>query len=296
VTLHRDDINGNTEDATPISTVKDTVAPTAPGIQLDVLSDTGVSSSDWITSLATPHFTLTGEAGASPTVYVDGVVYTGQVLAPAVTLDDHTHDRRGVAALATGARPLFISTSGSLHATFTLDNGATLTNNRALGLSFSVTDPSPTATLTITANGVTIYNGMYANTPVASLAGADGLYTLTATITDQAGNAISLSRTITLDTLGPAVTAALGATTNGTAYDASRLVVTRRRATRTVSSRRAQRSIPDDLHERRHDRPRLAHRGRPYGDGHRDRCSRQRHGRLGELHDPPTAKGIRRDQ
>ena len=54
VTVHEIDINGNTEDADPLAIVKDTIAPNAPGIQLDAASDTGFSSSDWITSLATP--------------------------------------------------------------------------------------------------------------------------------------------------------------------------------------------------------------------------------------------------
>jgi len=46
-------------------------------------------------------------------------------------------------------------------------------------------------------------------------------------VTDQAGNAIGLTRTITLDTTGPTVSASLGAPTNGTAYDVgARLALT----------------------------------------------------------------------
>ena len=168
-----------------------------------------------------PHFTLTGEAGASPTVYVDGVLYTGQVLAAGShTVTATLTDAAGnVSALATAARPLIISTSGSLQATLTVDGGAAITNQRALSLLFAVTDPSPAATITITANGTVVYSGAYSNTPAASLVGADGLYAIVATITDQAGNTISLSRTIRLDTTGPAVSASLGAPTNGTYYD-----------------------------------------------------------------------------
>jgi hypothetical protein len=110
VALHEVDINGNTEDATAVTVRKDTVAPNAPGIQLDASSDTGVSSSDWSTSHATPHFTLTGEAGAAPIVYVDGVVYTGQVLTPGThTVTAMLTDAAGnVSALATAALPLVL--------------------------------------------------------------------------------------------------------------------------------------------------------------------------------------------
>ena len=61
---------------------KDTVAPVAPTVTLNPLDDSGVSSSDYITNVTAPRITVTAEAGATITVYVNGSLYTGQTLAP----------------------------------------------------------------------------------------------------------------------------------------------------------------------------------------------------------------------
>ena len=75
------DIMGHTALATSIGITNDTVAPNAPTVVLDPASDTGASSSDYVTNITSPVFIVTGETGATARVYVNGVLYTGQVLA-----------------------------------------------------------------------------------------------------------------------------------------------------------------------------------------------------------------------
>ena len=86
----------------------------APTVALNASSDTGVSSSDYITSVTTPVFTVTLGAGAvSSTVYVNGVQYSGQALAPGsytVTATDTDQAGNGSAA-ATAPKTLVIVTN-----------------------------------------------------------------------------------------------------------------------------------------------------------------------------------------
>jgi hypothetical protein len=221
VTVHEVDLNGNMQDADPLSIRKDTLAPNAPGIALDATSDTGASQTDWVTTVTSPGFVLTGEASATPTVYVGGVLYTGQSLAAGsyVVTATLTDTAGNVSAVATAPLQLVISTSSSLQVTLTVNNSATYSKTRALTIALTATDTSTASLLLITANGVTVYNGVYTATPPVNLTGADGTYTIAAMVTDQAGASATVTRTITLDTVGPTVTASLGAPTNGTVYD-----------------------------------------------------------------------------
>ncbi|HUZ82918.1 MAG TPA: Ig-like domain-containing protein, partial [Gaiellaceae bacterium] len=52
-----------------------------------------------------------------------------------------------------------------------------------------------------------------------ALAGADGNYNVVVQVTDQAGNTLTTSRSITLDTTGPTIALSLPSPTNGTYYD-----------------------------------------------------------------------------
>src|SRR5262249_55714244 len=61
--------------------VKKTAAPPAPTVALNPLDDNGISSSDYITTVTSPRFTITTVTGTTTTTYVNGVVYTGQKLA-----------------------------------------------------------------------------------------------------------------------------------------------------------------------------------------------------------------------
>jgi hypothetical protein len=59
----------------------------------------------------------------------------------------------------------------------------------------------------------------YSGAASMTLIGPDGLYTVSVTVTDVAGNATVLMQTIRLDTVGPTITYSMTAPTNGTSYD-----------------------------------------------------------------------------
>ena len=84
ITAKATDVAGNVSAASgALSVTIDTIAPAAPSV-LDLLaaSDTGVSSTDNITSVATPTFTGTAEAGSTVTLF-DGTNAVGTGIATA---------------------------------------------------------------------------------------------------------------------------------------------------------------------------------------------------------------------
>ena len=93
--------NERSLDATLTGVTVDTTLPTAPTIDLDTASDTGVSTTDNITADTTPSFTITNYATvtAADTVtvswLVDGTVQAGQTAStftPATALTDGEYD------------------------------------------------------------------------------------------------------------------------------------------------------------------------------------------------------------
>jgi hypothetical protein len=210
---------GNTSTNT-IYVTKSTVAPSAPTIALSPSSDSGVSSTDYITKINNPVFTTTAAASSIVTVYVNGAVYTGQHLPDgSYTVTATATDVYGNgSATATAPKTLVIVTSPPT-GSFTVAgaktyNGVLYTNSTTPSLSLSFTDPSGVDQVAVSVNGGTSYGAWqtYATTvPAGTLANGDGSYTIFVELKDVAGN-ISVgtySLTVQLRTAGPTISASL---------------------------------------------------------------------------------------
>lgn len=108
--------------------VIDTVFPVAPSLpDLDIVSDTGISTSDNITSDTTPSFTMTCETGTT------------------VTLDDGTTSYTGVCAAGTvtiNVSPALIDGIYSFNVSQTDDAGNTSTTAGPLSVTIDTVAPS----------------------------------------------------------------------------------------------------------------------------------------------------------
>jgi hypothetical protein len=223
------DAAGNTSGVTVMTVTKITGIPAAPRIALNAFDDSGISSSDWITNVRSPRFTISG--AGTPTIYVNGALYSGQALADgAYTVTATLTDLAGnVSPIVRALLPLLIDTSapsGSLTIGGTLINGQLATRNPmlALALSFSDSDTGMSQ-MAVSTNGGSTYGAAvaYAASTTASLTG-DGLYTIAVKVTDVAGNASVITTTIRLDTAPPVITASLPAPTNTTFYDVGKKI------------------------------------------------------------------------
>jgi len=226
---------GNTGAAsTPLSVTIDTTAPSAPGtIDLDSGSDTGVSSSDNVTSDTTPTFNGTAEANSTITLYdTDGTTVLGTT-----TADGSGNWTITVSTLASGSHTLTVkakdaagnesgaSSSFSVTIDTTAPNAPTgldvlassdsgtsntdnITSNNTPTVSGAGAEPGSTVTLYDT-NGTTVLGTATAdssgNWSVTTSTLADGTHTLTAKVKDTAGNvgAASSSLTVTIDSTAP---------------------------------------------------------------------------------------------
>jgi len=224
------DTLGNPSDPSTGTLTKDTVAPAAPAIAL--LDDTGASEADWITSVAAPRMTVSGEAGASTTIYVGATIYTGQALADgAYAVSASMRDAAGnVSLLGVAPRLLIIDTtapSGSFTITgSTLVNGTLATNNPNLALPVSfIDDGSGLAQVSVSTDGGVSYPVIESYVVYEAVAlPVDGLYVVAVRVTDLAGNSRVTSLAIRLDTSGPAITDALSAPSNNGSYDVGQSV------------------------------------------------------------------------
>ena len=87
-------------------------------------------------------------------------------------------------------------------------------------MALGTTSSAGVSNVQVTVGTTVVYNGSLAGAPTSvTLSGADGVYTVTVVVTDAAANTTSVSKSITLDTTGPTVTASLSAANNGTFYD-----------------------------------------------------------------------------
>jgi hypothetical protein len=176
-----------------------------------------------------PRFTIAG--AGTPTIYVNGVLYSGQALADGVyTVTATLTDLAGnVSPIVRASLPLRIdtsATSGSLTIGGTLINGQLATANPTLALALSFADSDTGMSQTaVSTDGGTTYGAAVAYAPslTASLAG-DGLYTIAVKVTDVAGNASVVITTIRLDTTPPVITASLPPPTNTTFYDVGKKI------------------------------------------------------------------------
>ena len=225
-------VGSNTSSPSSALTITiDTTAPTAPAaLDLTAASDTGVSSTDNITSVTTPTFTGTAEAFATVKLY-DGATLVGTVAADSAgnwsitssALSSGVHsitstgtDVAGNVSVATGALSVTIDTTSPTTPTApdlaaASDSGVSNTDNLT-----NVTTPLLQGTTEAGAI-VKIYDGASllgtvtadgtGNWTYTTGALAAGVHSFTTTSTDTAGNvsAASPALVVTVDTTGPAV-------------------------------------------------------------------------------------------
>ncbi|SDH13643.1 MULTISPECIES: Ig-like domain-containing protein [unclassified Duganella] len=214
-------------------------APAAP--LLDAASDSGLSSSDGITRITTPHLTGTAEAGASVLVF-DGALQIGSAttddsgnwsFTPTAALGEGAHsltvkaaDAAGNVSLASAALLLTIDTKApNAPSAPDLADGSDLGSSKTDNIT-SVTRPLVTGTAEVGAT-VALYDGnVLLGSAVADGSGAwqitpaqdlaNGAHVLTAKATDAAGNVspASPSLTVTINATPPLSPSALDLTTD----------------------------------------------------------------------------------
>jgi len=215
--------------------------PPTPTLAINPSSVTGLCSpactNDYVTNINNPSFIVTdADPAATISIYVNGVLYTGQHLA------DGTYCVTAVATNPLGfhspavtlAKLLLIDTTAPA-GSFTVSGGKTINGQ------VSTTSKTPTLQLSFSDCGSGIYSISYsinggsfsavaanASQLPVSLAAGDGLYTIVFRVTDCAGNVYTDTQTVRLDTTGPAITASLSAPQNtmvANSYDGSANIV-----------------------------------------------------------------------
>lgn len=229
ITARATDLAGNSSSASAglVITV-DTLAPAVPSVpDLIAASDSGSSSTDNLTNATTPTFIGTAEAGAAVKLYA-GVVLAGTDTATggnySVTSSALTQAVYSFTATATDGAGNTSGASGGLTVTVDISAAAPSTPDLATAsdTGSSSTDnitnaTTPTFTGTAEAGAtVTLYNaGVEAgsgvatggNYSIATSVLAEGARSITARVTDAAGNLSSASSAlvITVDTTAPVV-------------------------------------------------------------------------------------------
>jgi hypothetical protein len=229
LTVTETDPAGNpTVSTTNLMKMVQTVA--TPTVSLNTASDSGSSSSDYITNVNAPQFTAKSTtAGATTAVYVNGVLYAGQKLADGkYTVTAVASDQYGnVSATGTALKTLVIVTvpptgswaiSGAV-----VVGGVPSTSSKTPTLSLSFSDLGGIYQMsTSTNNGLTWSAAVaYAATTTISLSAGDGSYTVIVKLTDAAGNVGTYTQTVRLDTTGPTISASLSAPQATIGYDGS---------------------------------------------------------------------------
>src|SRR4029077_9501262 len=209
--------------------LKPPVAPPAPTLTLNAADDSGISSTDWVTSVRTPRLSAAAASGSYPgttvALTVNGTAYSGAPLA------DGSYS---VIATATDIAGNATSTSHSLvidgvapTGPFPLSGaklvGATLwTNSLTPILQLSFTDGgSGAARMQLSTDGGVTFGAWqsYATSATITLPNADGVYTIVVRVMDAAGNVGSSSRSVGLKRTAPTITTSQTAPTNAGSYD-----------------------------------------------------------------------------
>jgi hypothetical protein len=227
LTVTLTDAAGN---ATTVTTTlfKDTIAPPAPTVALNPLDDSGASNSDYVTNVTSPRFNVSAQSGATVTVYVNGVVYTGQQLASgSYTVTATATDAYGnVSTAGTAPKTLVVDTAVPT-GSFTVSsaktiNGQLATNSQTLTLALSLNGTgSSMSQMAISTDGGLTFGATvaYAATATVTLPSANAVYTIVVRATDAAGNSALFSQTVRLDTAGPTISNTITAPTNNGSYD-----------------------------------------------------------------------------
>lgn len=229
ITATATDLAGNTSSASAgLAITVDTSAPAIPSVpDLTAGSDTGSSSTDNLTNDTTPTFTGTAEAGATVSVYAGvtpagtGPATGGSYSVTTSTLPQAVYsftatatDAAGNSSAASAGLTVTIDTSAATPSTPDLaaasDTGTSDIDNITNDTTATFTGSAETgATVTLYDAGVEVGSGVATggSYSVTTSALAEGARTITARITDAAGNLSSASGglVITVDTTAPVV-------------------------------------------------------------------------------------------
>jgi hypothetical protein len=230
ITAKATDVAGNVSAASAaLSVTIDTMVPGAPSApNMTAASDTGESDTDNITSVTTPTFNGTAEAGSTVTLY-DGTTAVGSVVTPAT--GNWTVTSKALAAGVHGITAKAVDVAGNVSAASTAlavtiqnsiaapstpdlvdysDSGVSSTDNIT-----KVARPDIAGTAAV-GSTVTVYDGTtLIGTDLADAAGTwiitapalvNGVHSITAKAVDVAGNASAASAAllVTIDTVVPA--------------------------------------------------------------------------------------------
>jgi hypothetical protein len=194
----------------------DRTPPAQPTLALNALDDHGMSSTDFVTNVAAPRVVVSGEAGATPTVYVDGVLYTGQTLADGThTLTATLTDAAGNVSTA-AAHTLVIDTAPPSAKLVVQTNGVTVSGTLAVTSNVvnlklvAVKDTgSGVAQAAVSLDGGTTWSALAASSgAIAVTLPGDGTYAIVVRVIDLAGNSDFMpTQSVRLDTTGPTLAA-----------------------------------------------------------------------------------------
>ena len=212
--------------------LNDVVAKLAtPTVTLAPASDSGLSSSDYITNVSKPEFIVATAAGTTATVYVNGTAYTGQKLADGSYLVTVTAtDAYGNTATGSAPKTLVIATA-------TPAGGFTVTGAKTIGAEQVIATATPTLALSYSAsdglgsievstNGGASWEAVKvpASSVGVALGSGDGARTIEVRVTDVAGNTVTSTLTLRLDTTGPTISASLSSPQSAIGYDGTALI------------------------------------------------------------------------
>ncbi len=217
--------NGNAIATQNVQAV-DTLEPTAPVISAMIANDTGVSNTDRITQDKTPTITGTAEANSIIQLF-NGIATFGTTTAdntgawsftPAADLTDAVYnitakatDAAGNTSIASAPLSIEIDTTADAGTALAFANVNTLVNNTtANNFTFNLNgvdagNTTPVVTISDGSNSITATQGAGTSWS-ADISGLnDGTLSITATTSDVAGNAATITQTsILLDTVAPA--------------------------------------------------------------------------------------------
>lgn len=228
ITAKTTDLAGNVSVASSAtSIVVDVTAPAAPSVPaLTTASDTGRSSTDRITKLATPTMTGTTTAATTVTLY-DGTVASGSAIAAAtsysVTTTALPSGSRSITAKATDLAGNTSVSSAALTITIDLtappapsipvlssssDSGSLTTDSITNVTTPTVTGSNESKAIVLLWDGAVQVGSRTANAKSYSIISTtltNGVHNLTVTATDVAGNQgpASAARVVTIDTVAP---------------------------------------------------------------------------------------------
>nr|MDA8357774.1 hypothetical protein [Actinomycetota bacterium] len=207
---------------------KTTKRPGSPTVALTPASDSGPSSTDYVTNVTTPSFLVTpGATAVSTTVYVNGVPYTGQVLPTGTyTVSAVSVNVAGNPSYTAYApKTLVIDTNpptGSFSVKATTIGGVTYTDNPTLTLSLAFSGaPAGLSQMAFSTDGGATFGTAlaYATSAVVSLPSATGTYTVAVAVTDLAGNTAVFTTVVELVRTSATISYTLSVPTNAGSYD-----------------------------------------------------------------------------